>query len=63
MIYLNPEHLAEARLWIGDSFWSDQSDCCPDSLSDEDVRLVVDRHYCGGWSQFGRDVDCGFGAD
>jgi hypothetical protein len=55
--------LIEARRWIATCRWRDDLKFCLEDLTDDEVIKGIDRHYCGGWKQFGRDVEGGFVAD
>jgi hypothetical protein len=43
--------IIEAKAWIHDCSWLDESEDLED-LTDEEVRRGIDRHYDGGWIQF-----------
>jgi hypothetical protein len=51
--------MLEARGWIADC----SSKIERKELTDEEVIQVVDRHYFGGWQQFGQDIESSFIAD
>jgi hypothetical protein len=53
------QQMLEARWWIADCSIRDK----PGKLTEEEVIEVVDRHYFGGWEQFGRDIESSFIAD
>ena len=44
----------QARAWIADCTWADQPDV--DSLTDEQVKRGIERHYDGGWAGFIADA-------
>ncbi len=56
------QQMLEARWWIADYSCRDESGGLGE-LTEEEVIQVVDRHYFGGWKQFGRDIEGGFIAD
>ena len=41
---------SEARAWIADCTWADEVDVA--SLTDDQVKRGVQRHYDGGWAGF-----------
>jgi hypothetical protein len=45
------EQLAEARSWIADCEWADDTS----GLTDAQVVRGIGRHYAGGWAQFLKD--------
>jgi hypothetical protein len=51
--------MLEARWWIADC----SPRAKPEELTEEEVIQVVDRHYYGGWEQFGQDIESSFIAD
>jgi hypothetical protein len=56
------QQMLEARWWIDDYLGRDESRGLGE-LTEEQVIEVIDRHYFGGWKQFGRDIEGGFIAD
>jgi hypothetical protein len=56
------QQVLEARWWIADYSSRDKSGGLGE-LTEDQVIEVIDRHYFGGWKQFGRDIESGFVAD
>ena len=50
---MTPEELAEARAWIADCQWADDTD----GLTDSQVIRGIARHYAGGIVQFRKDSE------
>jgi len=44
----DPALLADARDWIADCEWADDTS----ALTDTQVARGIERHYAGGWRQF-----------
>jgi hypothetical protein len=47
-IKATPQQVADARAWVADCAWADDTACLPDAAI---VRGVA-RHYDGGWAGF-----------
>ena len=45
--------MSEARAWLADLEWVDEPDFA--SMTDEQIRRGINRHYDGGWSGFVAD--------
>jgi hypothetical protein len=56
------QQMLEARWWIADCSRKNESEKSKE-LTDDEVIQVIDRHYFGGWKQFGQDIESGFVAD
>lgn len=56
------QQMQEARGWIVDYSCRYRPQNSRE-LTDEEVVQVVNRHYFGGWKQFGKDIERGFTAD
>lgn len=50
---MSDQLLREARAWIADCTWADDIDAY--SLTGDQVRRGVQRHYEGGWAAFAAD--------
>lgn len=49
--------IAAARAWLKDCAWADLEPEDVDELTDDRVRVGIERHYAGGIDQFRRDQD------
>jgi hypothetical protein len=56
------QQMLEARWWIADCSRKDELRDL-EKLTDEEVIKAIDRHYYGGWKQFGQDIESGFVAE
>lgn len=50
-IEITPEHIKNMREWVEDCQWADSIE----DLTDTEIVNGVERHYCGGVSQFIED--------
>jgi hypothetical protein len=51
---MSDEVMQDARNWVSDCTWREDPEDL-ESLSDEQVRRGINKHYAGGWDQFVED--------